>query len=70
MPLSTIVQPYHDDQFQLVWEQEYLENTTDLPNVIGKIYHIILHRVDLTMGGIQIHNVSGNMHCLYSFVVH
>ena len=48
MPLSSIFQLYHDDQFQWWKKPEYLKRTTDHGQATGKLYHLQL-RVECTL---------------------
>jgi hypothetical protein len=64
-PLSTIFQLYHGSQVYWFEKTGVPGENHDLPQVTGKLYHIMLYQVHLTMNRIQFHNVSVDRHSLH-----
>ena len=57
-PLSSIYQLYRGSQFYWWRKSEYLEKTTDLPQVSDKLYLVMLYLVHLFVSGFRTHNLS------------
>ena len=62
MPLSTIFQLYRGGQFHWWRKTEYLEKTTDLPQVTDKfLSHNVVSSISCLIR-IKTHNFSGDSH--------
>ena len=58
-PLSIIFQLYHGCQFCWWKKPEFSEKTTDLQQVIDKLYHIMLYRIHLAWASFELATLEG-----------
>ena len=57
-----IFQLYHGCHFYCRRKLDYLEKTTDLPQVTDKLYHIMLYRVHLARALLELITLRGDRH--------